>query len=301
MIDARLRVLRVVADRGTIAAAAEALAYTPSAVSHQMRTLARDVGAVLLEPEGRGVRLTRAARLLLERTDELFVRWEEIHAEVQRTLGETTGRLRLAGFSTAASVLLPPVVAAAHRTLPRTSCHIVEADPEVCFEMLLADRVDVAVVVATNPLPPSGDRRFEQHPLMVDSLELLVPKGHHLENRPWVRLADAAHEEWILDRPGRPYHQLTSAACTSAGFTPAAAHEIVEWDTCAALVAAGLGVALVPRLARLPVSDDVVRLPLRGDGAPVRHIRTIIRRGTSDQPEIALALSELQRVAASLA
>lgn len=297
MIDHRLRVLRIVAARGTITAASADLGYTPSAVSHQLRTLARDLGVTLLEQDGRRVRLTAAAVTLLQRSDELFAHWEGIRAEVQRTTGEGLGHLFLAGFSTAASALLPAVALAATREFPRSRVRVIEADPEVCFEMLLTNHVDVAVVVATDPLPATSDPRFEQEPLMVDALDLLVPAGHRLAARYSITLREAAEEPWIMDRPGRPHHMLATRACAAAGFTPRQAHEVVEWDASAALVAAGLGVALVPRLARLPADDELVRVPLTGDGAPVRHVRTSIRRGTGDQPEIALALRELRAVA----
>ncbi|MEQ6902087.1 LysR family transcriptional regulator [Nocardioides sp. YIM 152588] len=300
MIDSRLRVLRVVADQGTITAAAKHLGYTPSAVSHQMRTLAHDIGAPLLVPDGRRVRLTAAATLLLDRAGDLFAQWEEIRAEIQGTTDTGLGQLRLAGFSTAASALLPHVAATVMRAFPRSTVRIIEADPEVCFRMLLADHVDLAVVVATDVLPPSTDARFEQQPLMFDTLDLLVPVGHRLADRAWVSLADAADEPWIMDRPGRPHHQMVTTACAAAGFTPAQAHEVVEWDTGAALVAAGFGVAVVPRLARLPADDLLVRVPLRGRGAPERHLLTSVRAGTSGQPEIALALRRLRELAVEM-
>jgi DNA-binding transcriptional LysR family regulator len=300
MIDHRLRVLQVVADRGTISAAAADLGYTPSAVSHQLRTLARDLGVRLLEPDvcWSSARISsQRASSSPPRLSRVLARWEEIRAELQQTSGANLGRLRLAGFSTAASALLPVVATAAMREFPLASVRIVEADPEVCFEMLLVDRVDLAVVVATDRLPPSDDLRFEQHPLMEDELDLLVPAGHRLAPRPSVSLAEAAAEPWIMDRPGRPYHQLVTGACAAAGFTPRQAHEVTEWDTGAALVAAGLGVALVPRLVRLPADEVLVRVPVRGDAGPTRYIRTSIRRGTAGQPEIAFALGELERLA----
>lgn len=297
MIDHRFRVLQAVADRGTISAAAADLGYTPSAVSHQLRMLARDLGVRLLQPDGRRIRLTPAATTLLTRGEELLAHWEVIRAELQQTSGANLGHLRLAGFSTAASALLPVVAMAAMREFPRAAVRIIEADPEVCFEMLLVERVDVAVVVGTDRLPPSDDLRFEQHPLMEDDLDLLVPAGHRLAPRPSVSLAEAAAEPWIMDHPGRPYHQLVTGACAAAGFTPRQAHEVTEWDTGAALVAAGLGVALVPRLVRLPADEVLVRVPVRGDAGPTRYIRTSIRRGTAAQPEIAFALGELERVA----
>ena len=301
MIDARLRVLQVVADRGTLTAAADDLGYTPSALSAQLRTLARDVGTPLVEREGRRLRLTAAGRTLLERSDELFAQWGAIHADVLAAGGSGLGRLRLAGFSTAASALLVEVAAAVRRAHPEVAVQIIEAEPLPCFEMLLAERADIAVVVAGGPLlPPSDDPRFEQQPLLVDALDLLVPPDHRLAGRERVRLVDASGEPWITDRPGSIYADLAYAACAAAGFTPHQAHVATEWDTAAAMVAAGLGVALVPRLARLP-DYALVRVPLRGAGAPVRHVRTSIRRGTADQPEIASGLAELRRVAARIA
>lgn len=302
MIDQRLRVLRIVADRGTIGAAADELGYTPSALSHQLRTLARDVGVALLEPDGRRVRLTAAARVLVARSDELFAEWEEIRGEVLRASGQGLGHLRLAGFSTAASALLPPVVAAARAAFPYAEVRILEADPAVCFDLLQADKVDVAVVVVTDEagLPGQDDPRFEQHPLLDDALDLLVPADHRLAGREDVSLSEAAEEDWILDRPARPYHRLVMSACYQAGFTPRQVHEIVEWDTGAQLVAAGLGVALVPRLARLPADELIARVALTGEHAPVRRVATSIRRGSAEQPEIALALDVLRETAVRL-
>lgn len=297
MIDHRLHVLRVLASRGTVTAAAEALNYTPSAVSHQLRGLARDLGVTLLEQDGRGVRLTESARILVEHADELYARWEEIRGELGAADAEHIGSLRLCGFSTAAAALLPYAAAQVRAAYPHCTVRIIEADPEDCFDLLIAHQADVAVVVATASLPPSIDPRFERRPLLDDPLDLLVPSGHGLAGRASVPLSDAADEPWILDRPGRPHHQLVLTACAAAGFTPAVAHEAVEWDTGAALVSAGLGVALVPRLARLPDGYQIARIPLRGDPTPARHVLTGVRRGSRRQPSIATALEALEDIA----
>ncbi len=298
MIDGRLHVLRMLAEHGTVTATAQALNYTPSAVSHQLQTLARDLGVTLLVQDGRRVRLTPAARTLLTHADDLFARWETIKAEVARSADETGGALRICGFSTAAAVLLPFVARRVVEVHPRVTVRIIEADPADCFDLLLADQADLAVVVATASLPPSTDPRFDQQPLLDDPLDLLVPEGHRLAGRSSVSLRQAADEPWLLDRPGRPHHQLVLAACAAAGFTPAAAHQAAEWDTGAALVAAGFGVALVPRLARLPAGYPIVRVPLRGDPRPARNILTGVRRGSRGQPVLATALDALETIAA---
>jgi DNA-binding transcriptional LysR family regulator len=297
MIDPRLRVLRLFAAHGTVTATAEALHYTPSAVSSQLRTLAEDLGAVLLEPEGRGLRLTPAGHTLLSRCDDLYAQWEEIRSAVAASTQERSGWLRVCGFSTAAAALLPQVAADLARRHPNVTVRIIEADPEECFELLLADHVDLAVVVATADLPASRDPRFDQRHLLDDPLDLLLPERHPLARRSSVLLGEAADEPWILDRPGRPHHRLVLTACAEAGFTPAVAHEAAEWDTGAALVGAGLGVALAPRLARLPSGYPVVRVPLRGDPSPARHIVTATRRGRRGHPLVARALRVLDDAA----
>lgn len=106
-------------------------------------------------------------------------------------------------------------------------------------------------------------------------------------------LAEAAHEAWIMDRPGRPYQRLVAGACLAAGFSPRIAHEAVEWETGAALVHAGLGVALIPQLANLPNGYDIVRVPLRGDPRPARHLRTAIRSGSGGRPHIVTVLGAM--------
>ena len=297
MIDRRVRVLRMVATCGTVTGAAEALHYTPSAVSQQLRTLANDLGVELVVQDGRRIRLTPAARVLLDQTESLYARWEEIRGLVALADDEGGGALRLCGFSTAAAALLPRVAARLGETQPSWQVRIIEVEPKQCFDLLLADQADVAVVVATAELPSADDPRFELNQLLMDPLDLLLPENHRLAHEPYVQLTDLADEAWIMDRPGRPYHQLLQSACAAAGFTPAVAHHAAEWDTGAAMVAAGLGIALIPRLAHPPVGYPVVRVALSGEPAPSRRIVTGIRRGSREHPTIATALRTLAEVA----
>ena len=294
MLDPRLQTLRLVAQHRTVTAAAAASHYTPSAVSAQLRSLAEEVGAPLLEREGRGIRLTEAALVLVQHADQVAADWESARARVRGLRGKAAGSLTLCGFSTAAAALLPQAVTALAAAHPAVRVRIVEADPVVCFDLLLAERADIAVVVATEETPSANDPRFEQQPLAHDPLDLLVPSGHRLARRDAVELAEAAEESWILDRPGRPYHRLVSAACLAAGFRPHIAHEAVEWDTGAALVHAGLGVSLVPQLANLPTVYDIVRVPVRGAHRPVRHLLAAVRQGTAGDPVIGDALAAMR-------
>ncbi|TWP32635.1 LysR family transcriptional regulator [Leekyejoonella antrihumi] len=296
MIDHRLQVLRLLAEYGTVTAVAEALNYTPSAVSQQLRTLASELGVTLLVRDGRGVRFTEAGRALLTGSNKLFATWEELRAELDSSSGDQPGSMRLCGFSTAAAALLPFVATTLAAQRPHLSVRIIEADPDECFRLLLCDQADVAVVVATSSLPPMSDPRFEQRALLDDPLDLLVAADSQFAGERSMRLSDTANQPWILDRPGRPHHQLVMTACAAAGFAPLVAHEAAEWDTGAALVGAGLGVALVPRLARLPAGYPIRRIALRGDPTPSRHLLTAIRSGSRGQPAVAAALAALDEV-----
>jgi len=297
MIDHRLHVLRMLASHGTVTATAEALHYTPSAVSAQLRSLSEQLGVALLVPDGRGVKLTAAGRILLSRADSLYERWEEIQAEMMAGADEKMGELRMCGFSTAAAALLPTVAARLLRNYPHLDVRIIEAGPAECFDLLLADEADVAVVVATVEIPSTDDSRFEQQPLLNDPIDLLLSANHPLATRSSVSLHDVAGERWIAGRVGHPYHQLLVTACTAAGFVPIVAHEAVEWETAAALVGAELGVALIPRLARIPAGYPVVRVPLHGDPSPSRHILTGIRRGSRGHPVVSETIRVLGDVA----
>lgn len=296
MIDPRLRSLQLVAWHGTVTAAAHTLHYTPSAVSAQLKSLAAELGVELLERKGRQVYPTPSGRLLLAYAEELSMRWEQMHSELLSRSERTPGSLRLCGFSTAAANLLPRVATDVMAAHPGTRVRIIEADPEKCFELLLADAADLAVVVTTDRLPRLDDPRFEQQPLTSDPLDLLLPANHRFAQQSSVSLAEMAHEDWIMDHAGRPNHQLVMTSCLAAGFNPTMAHEIVEWDTGAALVHAGLGVCLIPRLARLPSGYNIVRVPLHGDPSPSRQIRTGIRAGSGTSPLLATALAALAQL-----
>lgn len=293
MLDPRLQALRLVAQHGTVTAAAAASHYTPSAVSAQLRSLAHEVGTPLLERHGRGIRLTEAAAVLLEHANEVATSWEEARSRAATMAGPRGGKLVLCGFSTAASSLLPRAARRVEEQHPGTVARIVEADPAECFDLILAERADIAVVVATDEVPPLGDPRFSQIALGEDPLDLLVPVGHRFATRESIMLAEAAEERWIMDRPGRPYQRLVVGSCLAAGFVPVIAHEAVEWETGAALVHAGFGVALIPQLANLPSVYDIVRVPLRGEPRPARLLRAAVRNGAESHPRVATALEAM--------
>ncbi len=290
----------MVAEHGTVTAAAQALHYTPSAVSYQLRQLAAEIGTDLVVQQGRGIRLTNAARILLRHAERLQEQWERARAELAAAGTEPTGQITLCGFSTAASRLLPPAAADLRDAHPHLTVRIIEAEPDRCFDLLLSEEADLALLVVSADSPPMTDQRFDQRPLLDDPLDLVVPRDHPLARQRRVTLADAAREPWIVGNPGTTYHQLVLTACMSAGFTPHIAHHADEWATGTALVAHGFGVILVPRLAPLNEEPLVARIPLHGEPAPARRIMAVTRLGAREIPVLTHAVETITEAAKSL-
>ena len=291
MIDHRLRVLQLVAHLGTVTAAAEALNYTPPAVSHQLKQLAEELGVSLLLPQGRGVRLTKEARVLLRHAEVLFEQAEQAYADLMT--GAEGGTFTLCGFSTAAS-LLPRVTTVMADRFPQVRSRVVQASPSHCMNLLLTGEAGLALLPTTADLPDRTDHRFDQQQLFDDPLDLLVHKDHPLTAHHGVELADAAEEPWIVGHPGSPYLPLMMSACLAAGFTPRAAHIIEEWDVTLAQVAQGSGVTLIPRMVHISDHWPVTRVPLHGSTAPSRTIISLTRRGSRTHHLIAAALQIIE-------
>ncbi|MBA2947496.1 LysR family transcriptional regulator [Streptomyces himalayensis] len=293
MIDLRrLHVLRAVDHYGTVTAAAQALHFTPSAASQQIRQLARELGVVLLEPQGRGVRLTPAARGLLAHADAIEARWEQAEHELRGGDDQPAGLLRLSGFAVAISNLLAPLAATLSARHPRLTVRIQEAEVPESFNLLFEGEVDLAIVEATPENPSRGDGRFDQQPLMDDPFDLVVADKHPFAARDRVQLAECVTEDWVVPLPTCPCWPHVVAACSAAGFTPNVVHRAEEWNATAHLVAHGLGVALVPRLALIPPHLPVTRVACAG--TPHRKLLTCTRNGARQRPAVAAALEELR-------
>ncbi|NSC25425.1 LysR family transcriptional regulator [Streptomyces albus subsp. chlorinus] len=298
MIDHRLGVLRALAEFGTVTATAAALHLTPSAVSQQLRLLARDLGVELLRPDGRRVRLTPAAHIVLRHADELQRQWEAAQAELARQGTAPRGRLRLCGVSSALAALAAPAVARLREAHPQVEPLLVEEESAECCRLLLAGEADVALVLPGPEVPPVTDARFEQAALLTDRQDLLVAEGHRLARPEGVGLSAAAGEAWIVKQRNNDTYPLVTAACAAAGFTPRIVHQVKEWYAVSSLVAQGLGVCLVPRIVPLP-EHPVLRVPLRGDPVPTRRFVTVVRRGSAAHPLVLAGLTALREAASA--
>ncbi|MFZ4266308.1 LysR family transcriptional regulator [Streptomyces arboris] len=294
----KLRILRTLRDRGTVTATAEALLMTPSAVSQQLTNLAKQLGVELLEPQGRRVRLTDAAHLVLRHAEAVFAQLERADAELTGYLRGEAGEVRVGAFSTAVPALVVPAVRLLRaEDRPGPDVRVREAEAAQAYELLTAGEVDLALSLAAHA-PTARDPRFSLFPLLADPLDVALPAGHPLADAPALRLADLAADRWIFGGSG-PWSEITTAACEAAGFVPEQAHSAAGWTAILALVEAGMGIALVPRMAsREQRPEGVVMRVLEAD-QPRRHVVAAVRHGAESGPAVARVLSALSRVAAS--
>jgi DNA-binding transcriptional LysR family regulator len=298
MIDVRrLRALRELADRGTIAAAAASMHLTPSAVSQQLQALEAEVGQRLVEPHGRSVRLTPAADVVLRHADAMLVEVERLQAELQQ-LGEgRTGRIRIGAFSTAIAGLVLPALASPRERDAALDVRITDIEAPDAFVALARHELDVVISMEADTAPEPDDPRVVRHPLLADVLDAALPAAHPLAAGEALCLADLADETWIAPPTGWSCEHVINAACTNAGFRPDVRHRSHDWTAVLALVAAGLGVATVPRLAQFAPPPGVVIRDL-GPDAPARHLFAACRRGAEAHPAVELVVAALQDAAA---
>ncbi|MFF8955893.1 LysR substrate-binding domain-containing protein [Streptomyces sp. NPDC014894] len=289
MLDlGRLRALHAVSVHGSVAAAATALGYTPSAVSQQITKLERETRTTLLERRGRGIALTDEARLLAATAQELLAIVERAEVRLEERRGRPTGRLTIAAFSSAARGLLPGVLAELGRVHPGLDARLTEVDPHLSVDLVVRGMTDLAVAHDWDiaPLPaPSGVKQV----LIGDDLcDLLVPEGHRLAGRGAVRREELAGERWISQPPGTVCHDWLLRTLRAVGCEPDLVHLAEDNHTQLALVAAGLGIAVIPRMGRGALPAGVVAVEL--DPVPRRRVYALWRVGASRRPSIAAAV-----------
>lgn len=268
MLDVRrLRLLRELARRGTIAAVAEALSFSPSAVSQQLGVLEREAGLPLLERTGRRVRLTPAGQNLVRHAEAVLERLEQADADLAEARGGLAGALRIGAFPTAIRAIVPAALVALARRHPRLEPMVSETDPAAVAHALRAGDLDVALVHEYDFVPAAQDPGLDTEPLYGEAMYLAAPADPVGEATDPLRGSDQgaalrvhAQAPWIAATPGTLCHSMTVRACQAAGFTPRVRHQVDEFATVLALVAAGQGVAVVPQLGVTGPADPAVRL-----------------------------------------
>ncbi len=292
----RLKLLREVAVRGSFSGAAAALSYTQSAVSQAVARLEAEMGVPLIERDRRGVRPTAAGAALVDHADGILSRLEAAEAEVAAIAGVRGGRLRMASFPTAGATLMPVAIATFRASHPEVELSLAEGEPEEIVPRLRAGELDLALVYEFRGVSEkleAGMRRFD---LLDDPIRVALPIGHRLAERETVRLEDLREESWVQTSPPTPYARYVVRSCHAAGFEPRVSFESDDFQTVQGLVAAGVGVALIPQLALSTLRSDIVIRPLHPRG-PVRGVLAATPRGTAVMPAVATMVDVLRTAA----
>lgn len=268
---------------------ADALNYTPSAVSQQLTALERDTGTPLLERTGRRVSLTPAALALVRHTESILAILQEAAAELESTTTTLAGSLRIGVFPTAVPTILTPALVALSTDHPGLDLMVTELDPASVPDALRNETLDVALVQEYDFVPAVSAAGIHTEPLLEETI--------HLAALGASTVADHRDSTWIAGTPGTLCHVMTIRACEAAGFAPRIRHHADDFGAVLALVAAGQGVAFVPDLALAATPPAVVLTPL----AIRRRTHLAYRTGAGHHPAIAAGRSAIQAAAGSLA
>jgi DNA-binding transcriptional LysR family regulator len=289
MLDVRrLRLLSELARRGTIAEVGRAVGYSASAVSQSLGQLEREVGMALLERDGRNVRLTAAAHRLVARTDRVLAELDAAEAELAAEQGAVRGALVVGAFPSAGARLLAPAVHALCEAHPDVTCSIREHEPEDGIALLRSGELDLLVSEHYDRVTTAPAGGLEQRLLRSEPLLLALP-APAAETVALSKLRDAP---WISGVAGTQYVGAVEQACRAAGFSPVVAHRADDATLILGLVAAGLGVGLVPELAC--VEHPGVAYARALPEPPRRHVSALLRHGAAQRPALAALLDALR-------
>lgn len=277
----RLRLLRELKHRGTLAAVAEALSYSPSSISQQLSVLEREAGVPLLEPVGRRVRLTPQAEILVAHTEAVLERLERAEADLAASLEGITGVLRVAAFQTAALALVPDALTRLRAAHPRLRIEITQREPESALPALLARDFDLVITEEYPGEPGPRPAGIEYAELGEDEIRLALPG----DAPPGAGLRGSAGVPWVMEPEGTASRQWAVRLCRTAGFEPDVRFESTDLLLHLRLVERGHAAALLPGLvwAGRPPTVPVVRLP---EEDRIRRLFTASRRGGGEHPAV---------------
>lgn len=291
----RLRALNAVATYGSVSAAADVLHVTTSAVSQQMAKLERETGQKLLERNGRGVRLTDAAALLAAHAERILAMVEAAEADLEAHRGAAVGELAVSAFPTAARGLVPPALALLAKEHPRLEVRLCEREPHDTVPLVVRGDVDLGIVQDWFNVPAAIPGGLVKAPLADDVADVALPAGHPLAERDMIALGELCGESWIAQSPGAICRDWLVHTLRSADLEPRIAHTADEYATQLALVAAGLGAAVLPRMGRCDVPPGVRIVAVRP--ALTRHVYAIWRAEAARRPAIRAALAAFRAAA----
>lgn len=253
----RLRVLTIVAEHGSFSSAALALAYTQSAVSQQIAALERECSCRLVERLPRGVRLTPAGQVLVGHAQGILAGVAAAEVELAAMAGLRGGQLRMASFPSAGATLMPLAIGIFRAQHPEVQLSLIEAEPDELVTRLAAAELDLALLFDFGQNDPTWPGELESLELFEDPMFVALPGDHPLATRPRLRLNDLSEEAWVQTSQGSQCAQHVVRSCHAAGFEPRTAFYSDDYQTVQGLVAAGVGVALIPALALTNVREDI--------------------------------------------
>lgn len=294
MLDlSRLEALKAIAAHGSMARAAAVLGYTPSAVSQQIAKLEREVGTELLERKGSGAELTADAWLLVEAAEEIAAVLERAQAQLEARRGLPAGRVVLSAFPTACRGFVAEAVAQLSREYGELDCRLVESDPSRAIAQVARGEADVAVVHDWHNTPLVLPPSLSSATLGEDVADIALPAEHPLARRDLLTPADLENERWISQGPGAMCHEWLTRTFHRRGVEPDIAYRVEEYESQVALLAAGSGVAMLPRLGRGLLPPGVRILAMHP--SPSRQVSAVWRGQAERRPAVRAALDVLRR------
>jgi DNA-binding transcriptional LysR family regulator len=292
----RMRVLREVALHGSISEAADALHFSASAVSQQLRVLEEEAGVSLLTRAPRSLELTSAGRALVEHTDFIIERLAQAESEARAIAALRGGRLRMATFRSVGETIVAEAVTYFGNRYPDVQLTLVEGEPEDYLPGLKGADLDLGLSFEYDYVRPPGDETFERVPLLTEPMLIALPAAHRLAGGPIPRLSDLADDTWIASTARSSVHAFTHRVCEAAGFTPRLRFSTDDYHVAQSLVARELGVAFVPQMAARASHRGVVLRSLVHD-QPLRGVFIAHRPDGQRSPSVAAMVATLQQAA----
>jgi DNA-binding transcriptional LysR family regulator len=289
----RLNAFREVVARGSFSGAADALSYSQSAVSQAIAALEGEVGAPLIERRRGGVRPTAAGAALVGHATGILAQMEAAEEEIAAISAGRGGHLRAASFPTAGSSLMPQAVAGFRASHPGVEITLAEGEPEEIAPRLRSGEFDLVLLFEFQGVGERLEAGIRRFPLFDDPLDLALPAGHPFASRESLRLEDLDGESWIQASAASPCARHVVRSCHAAGFEPRVSFESDDYLTVQGLVAAGVGVALIPRLALTGGRDDIAVREL-SPRSPVRRVFAATPRAAAITPAVASMLDILR-------
>jgi DNA-binding transcriptional LysR family regulator len=282
MLDlAAVRSLIAVRDHGTVVGAADALGFTPSAVSQQIKRLEHQCGSPMLEHVGRGVILSERGRLLAEQGQLLLAELEQLENLALGDRRAPAGEFRIASFYTAGRGVVAPLIARLARTAPDLRVLLHEIDPRDCLAVIERGGADLGIVHDWETVPLDLAPTLESVRLFTDIADVLLPVGHPLSEADVVDSAELLHERWVSTHSGAICDDWLNQMFAMHGARPNVPFRDGNFSTHVGLVEQGVAVALLPRLGREILPDTVRAVPVRNP-TPQRRVYSVWRRASAD-------------------